>query len=107
MKHELLIAAAAGVVMGAGIALAADTSVHQKGKAFSTKEAVIKKGDTLTFVNDDTISHNVMSRSPGNEFNIGAQVPGVSTPVKFDAAGAVDVFCAIHPQMRMVVRITD
>jgi plastocyanin len=107
MKHELLIAAAAGVVMGAGIALAANTTVQQKGKAFSTKEVVIKKGDTVTFMNDDTVSHNVMSRSPGNEFNIGAQAPGVSTPVKFDAAGSVDVFCAIHPQMRMSVKITD
>jgi plastocyanin len=107
MKYEILVAAAIGVLAGAGIALAADTTVSQKGKAFSVKEVTLKKGESLTFTNDDNITHNALSRSPGNEFNIGAQTPGASTSVKFDTAGTVDVICAIHPQMRMKVTVTD
>ena len=107
MKYEILVAAAVGVLTGAGIALAADTTVYQKGKSFSMKEVTLKKGDALTFTNDDTVTHNALSRSAGNEFNIGAQVPGATTPVKLDTAGTVDVICAIHPQMRMKVTVTD
>ena len=105
MKYEILVAAAVGVLTGAGIALAADTTVHQKGKSFSMKEVTLKKGDALIFTNDDTVTHNALSRSAGNEFNIGAQAPGATTPVKFDTAGTVDVICAIHPQMRMKVTV--
>jgi plastocyanin len=107
MKYEILVAAAVGLLAGAGIALAADTTIYQKGKSFSVKDVTLKKGDSLTFTNDDAVTHNVLSRSAGNEFNIGAQAPGASTPVKFDTAGAIDVICAIHPQMRMKVTVTD
>ena len=107
MKHEILVAAAVGLLTGAGVALAADTTVFQKGKTFSIKEVTLKKGDSLTFTNDDTVTHNVLSRSSGNDFNIGAQAPGASTPVKFDTVGTIDVICAIHPQMRMKVTVTD
>ena len=36
----------------------------------------LKKGETLTFVNDDTVPHNIISTSKGNEFNLGSQPPG-------------------------------
>ena len=108
MRNHILIYAVAFSLGGAaGGALAAGTAVHQKDKMFSETEMVIKKGGTVTFVNDDNITHNVMSNSRGNEFNIGAQAPGVSTPVQFTTAGAADVFCAIHPRMRMAIKITE
>ncbi len=94
-------------VLGTSAAFAASMTVQQKNKTFSESEVVIKKGETLTFVNNDNITHNIMSKSPGNEFNMGAQAPGVSTPVTFDAAGIADVICAIHPQMRLNVKIND
>jgi plastocyanin len=88
-------------------AYAADTTIRQKGKVFSSETMTIKKGDALTFLNDDSIAHNVMSTSKGNEFNLGAQQPGAATPVTFKSAGDVQVICAIHPRMKMSVKVTD
>src|SRR3982074_1463776 len=90
----LVIAFASGAV----VAFAAERSIMQKGKVFSEGVIAIKTGDVVVFVNDDSITHNVMSTDPGNEFNIGAQPPGVSTPVTFDKTGEFTILCAIHPR---------
>jgi plastocyanin len=42
-------------------ALAANQVIHQQGRVFSSESVTIKKGDALTFVNDDSIPHNIMS----------------------------------------------
>ncbi len=86
-------------------ALAATQVIHQQGRAFSTESISIKKGETLTFLNDDTVPHNIMSSSKGNEFNLGSQAPGSSTDVAFNEAGEVLVICAIHPRMKMTVKV--
>ena len=101
------IAAALGCLSGAMLALAAEPIIGQKGRIFSQTEVTIKSGDKLNFLNDDDIVHNVMSTSAGNEFNLGAQAPGISTPVTFKTKGDINVFCAIHPRMKMTVKVTD
>jgi plastocyanin len=105
--RSIAFAAALGMIAGCVTALAAERSITQKGKVFSDTELTIKKGDTLIFVNDDNITHNIFSTSSGNTFNIGAQAPGISTPVKFANAGDVSVLCAIHPRMSMQVKVTE
>jgi plastocyanin len=88
------------------VAAAAERSISQKGRAFSESDVTIKKGDKLLFVNDDSVTHNIMSNSPGNEFNGGAMAPGVSTPITFNDEGQIMVICAIHPRMKMTVNVT-
>ena len=88
-------------------ALAANQVVNQKGRVFSMETVAIKKGSALTFFNDDNIPHNIMSASTGNEFNLGSQKPGTATDVTFKTAGDVQVICAIHPRMKMMVNVTD
>ena len=88
-------------------ALAATEVIHQQGRAFSAENVTIKKGDPLTFLNDDSVPHNIMSSSKGNEFNLGSQSPGSSTDVVFKEAGDVTVICAIHPRMKMAVKVVD
>jgi plastocyanin len=88
-------------------ALAATQVIHQQGRAFSEQSVTVKKGEALTFLNDDTIPHNIMSTSKGNEFNLGSQPPGSSTDVSFKEAGDVAVICAIHPRMKMAVKVVD
>jgi plastocyanin len=88
-------------------AFAATEVVHQQGRAFSAESITIKKGDPLTFLNDDSVPHNIMSTSKGNEFNLGSQSPGSSTDVTFKEAGDVTVICAIHPRMKMAVKVVD
>ena len=88
-------------------AFAANQVVYQHGRLFSIESASVKKGEALTFLNDDTVPHNIMSATKGNEFNLGSQAPGSSTEVTFKEAGDVAVICAIHPRMRMVVKVVD
>ena len=94
----------AGLSVGA---LAANLTITQKGRVFSSETVTIKKGETLTFANDDSVPHNIISTSKGNEFNLGSQPPGAATDVTFKEAGEALVICAIHPQMKMTVKITD
>ncbi|CCD91071.1 putative blue (type 1) copper protein [Bradyrhizobium sp. ORS 375] len=88
-------------------AVAATQVIHQQGRLFSSESVTVKKGDALTFLNDDTIPHNIMSTSKGNEFNLGSQQPGASTDVTFKESGDVTVICAIHPRMKMSVKVVD
>jgi plastocyanin len=88
-------------------AFAATEVIHQKGRLFSTDSITVKKGEMLTFFNDDTVPHNIMSSSHGNEFNLGSQPPGSSTDVTFKEAGDATVICAIHPRMKMTVKVVE
>jgi plastocyanin len=94
-------------IAGASVALAAERTISQKGKVFSESALEIKKGDTLVFLNDDNVVHNVLSTTPGNVFNLGSIAPGHSTPVTFDKAGELQVLCAIHPSMKMSLKVKD
>ena len=87
-------------------AYAAKQTVHQKGRMFSTESITIKKGDTVTFVNDDNVPHNIASTSKGNEFNLGSQ-GRAPRRVTFKEAGDAQVICAIHPRMKMTVTVTN
>jgi len=100
----LIVVILTGLSVGA---LAANLTITQKGRVFSSESITIKKGDTLTFANNDSVPHNIISTSKGNEFNLGSQRPGASTDVTFNEAGEAQVICAIHPRMRMTVTVTD
>jgi plastocyanin len=100
----LVLVISAGLSAGA---LAANQMIHQQGRVFGPDNISVKKGEALTFVNDDTVPHNIISTSKGNEFNLGSQPPGTSTDVTFKEAGDVQVICAIHPRMKLMVKVTD
>jgi plastocyanin len=106
MRSSIVLALAIFTGLSVG-ALAANQVVHQQGRAFSSENVSIKKGEALTFLNDDTVPHNILSISTGNEFNLGSQPPGTSTDVTFKEAGDVQVICAIHPRMKMSVKVAD
>jgi plastocyanin len=96
------------IVSGLSVgAFAATEVIHQQGRVFSSESISIRKGEAVTFLNDDTVPHNIMSASKGNEFNLGSQAPGTSTDVTFKEAGDVQVICAIHPRMKLMVKVTD
>ena len=104
MSVILPLVVLAGVSTGA---LAATQVIHQQGRAFSSESITVRKGEAVTFLNDDTVPHNIMSASKGNEFNLGSLPPGSSTDVTFKDDGDVQVICAIHPRMKMTVKVVD
>jgi plastocyanin len=99
------VALALSFAAGTAVALAAERTISQKGKVFSEPAVSVRKGDTLVFLNDDNVVHNVLSITPGNQFNLGTIAPGHSTPVTFDKTGDVQIICAIHPGMKMSVKV--
>jgi plastocyanin len=83
---------------------AADVEVTQRDRQFSQQEITIKKGDTITFRNNDTVAHNIMTTSPsGGRENSGVQLPDESVTITFGEAGEYTVLCGIHPKMKMTV----
>ena len=42
-----------------------------------------------------------------HRFNLGLIQPGHSTPVTFKNAGDLNIICAIHPTMKMVVKVAE
>ena len=104
MSVILPLVVLAGLSTGA---LAATQVIHQQGRLFSSESITVKKGEAVTFLNDDTVPHNVMSAAKGNEFNLGSLPPGSSTDVVFKEAGDIQVICAIHPRMKMIVKVVD
>lgn len=106
MKSLKLIAVVA-FLAGITAAYATERSIRQKGKVFSEAEVTIKKGETLLFVNDDSIAHNVLSTSATHRFNLGLMQPGNATPVTFKNSGELSIICAIHPTMKMAVKVVD
>ena len=77
-------------------------TVSEKGKKFSPSGVMeIGVGDTVKFVNDDDVDHNVMIKKMS--FNSDQQKPGASNDVTFDASGKYKVRCAIHPKMKLTI----
>ena len=75
MRYLISIAVVGGLSTGA---LAATQVIHQQGRAFSIESITVKKGEPITFLNDDSVPHNIMSASAGNEFNLGSDLPNAA-----------------------------
>ena len=89
----------------ASVASAAEVTITQKDKKFSERKVEVSVGDTIKFVNDDDITHNVHSSTDGQSFDLGAQAPGTESSYTFAQAGEVKIRCAIHPKMKLTVTV--
>lgn len=100
---------AAGLVLtgllACGAAAAEEHVVTQKNKAFSAKKLKVKVGDSIKFANEDSFAHNVFSLSATKSFDTGSFGSGQARSVSFDKPGAVEVECAVHPEMRLDVEV--
>jgi plastocyanin len=103
--RTILPAAAALAILLAGPAHAAEHVVNQKGKAFSVKRLNVQQGDNVKFVNDDPFAHNIFSLSDVKSFDLGSYGQGLSKSVLMDKAGTVEVECAVHPDMKLVIEV--
>jgi plastocyanin len=86
-------------------ARAAEITVGQQQQKFSQEAVTLKAGDTVKFVNDDNVAHNVMSVGPSGSKNAGLQKAGESTTIVYDKAGEYRVHCGIHPKMKMTIKV--
>ena len=80
--------------------------VSQKGRMFHPGNLAVARGETVTFVNDDSdLLHHVFVESETFNFDSGDQEPGSRTPITFTERGTFQVLCGIHPKMKLVVRV--
>jgi plastocyanin len=101
------MAAALGLAacLAAAQAGATEHVVSQKNRSFAPAKLVVKPGDTVKFSNDDPFAHNVFSLSEVKSFDLGSYGQGQAKSVVFEQAGTVEVECAVHPDMKLLIEV--
>lgn len=103
---KIILALVATTISVSGFS--ADVIVGQKDKKFDKPEITIKKGDTVKFKNNESnVTHNVFSLGPANAFELKTQAPGTESPVTFNDVGETEIECAIHPTMKLKVKVVE
>ena len=85
------------------VALAQNThTIVQKGRRFSVPEITIRRGESLTFTNNDEFIHQMYV---DGLFDSDERLPGQNLTEGFPRTGTFEVRCHIHPKMKLVVRV--
>ncbi len=102
----------AGCTQPASTPPTATNQVNISGFAFVPQTITIKKGDTVTWTNEDSTPHIVAS----NPHPTHTDLPGLVSPTlqkgqsysfKFDRSGSWGYHCHIHPSMTGTVIVTE
>ena len=64
--------------------------------------ANLKVGDTIVWVNHDTVIHSVTARDKSFDLRIN---PGQSAKLPLTTAGKIAIYCLFHPNMRGTVTV--
>jgi plastocyanin len=73
-------------------------ALDQKGMRFLPHVMAIVVGDTVKFLNHDTLVHNVYSPD-GEGYNLGSFKQDEERTYTFSKAGTYSQLCSIHPEM--------
>ncbi len=89
-------------------AVAEEHTVSMTGKAFSPTALRIQAGDTIRFVNDDSVTHDIYSLTQGHLFTSGRRAPGKHAVFVFNRPGAFDVISAAqYDKMKLSVEVAE
>lgn len=106
MRFKPMPLALAALAATAVSVRAAGPTVDQSGQQFSEKSLTLKVSDTVTFINQDNVTHNVSIVDEDDDTtDLGLQKPGNTLVYKFDKAGRFKVRCSVHPGMKMSVTV--
>lgn len=74
---------------------------------FTPADMTVQLGSTVTWSNQDNVSHTVTSDNSGSDmnFNSGALTPGQQFSNTFNMTGVYSYHCSIHPYMTGVIRV--
>jgi plastocyanin len=81
--------------------------MDQRNGKFLPNVLAIRVGETVDFPNNDTIWHNVYSKSGANDFDLGLYPPDKTRSKKFDRAGVSRILCNAHPTMEAFIIVKD
>ena len=88
----------------APFAQAATMKVRIDNYAFAPATVLVHPGDTVVWTNRDSVPHTVTSIGAGG-LDSGTLDPGGSFRFTFQKVGLYSYHCAIHPEMRAMVRV--
>ncbi len=77
-------------------------TIVQPGRAFHPAEVTIRRGESLTFANNDEFIHQIYSP---DLFDTDERAPGQSITESFAQEGTFEVHCHIHPRMKLIVHV--
>jgi plastocyanin len=72
-------------------------TVHIISADYGTLPTGLKVGDTVTWINDDTVAHTVTARDHSFDLHLN---PGQSAKLTLQKGGAIQIFCLFHSSMR-------
>jgi plastocyanin len=85
--------------------------IDQKDFAFQPELVAIRRGDSVTFTNSDTATHNVRASNELASFNVTMSAGGAGNTIKFDRAGGarrpVEIGCVFHSNMHAWIFVFD
>ena len=73
--------------------------VAMRNLSFTPARLTVQEGETVTWVNDESIQHTVVARE-GADFESGLLDQGDTFEFEADDAGTVRYVCTLHPGMR-------
>jgi plastocyanin len=73
-------------------------NMDQTGLKFVPKILTITQGDTVKFLNHDSVAHNVYSPD-GEAYNLGSFKQGEQASYTFQKSGVYSQLCSVHPEM--------
>lgn len=83
---------------GPGTTTSGETvQVTMKNRTFTPKEITIRTGQTVTWINEDSLEHDVVANN--GEFKSDLFGQGETFSFTFTEAGTYPYFCSIHPGM--------
>ena len=98
----LLLTIVLGLLVRQGVS-AAGHDVTIQNFAFSPNSITISPGDTVTWTNNDAVSHRVTADD--GSWASSVLGPGQSYTHQFNSAGSVPYHCSIHPSMTATVQV--
>lgn len=80
-------------------AVSAEATIAMRGREFVPHTAVVSRGGSVRFPNQDPFSHNVFSNTEPASFDLGLYRRGATRAATFAQHGVYAVYCNIHARM--------
>ena len=106
-----------GACGGGGASTTTNPTIKLDAASFLQDSITIKKGESLTFINETTSPHVIANGTwedgaaqPGAEsgappVNVNIPAHGSATTPPFGTAGTFKLYCPIHPNMNLTVMV--
>ena len=102
MRGRLVFAAG---LLATAPAEAAEHVIRMAGQQYEPAEIKAAKGDSIRFVNDDDLAHEVFVPTVGFGLDLGKQEPGEEKAIALAKDGSFEVECVFHPHMLLTVTV--